>query len=113
MLIDAAEKLKIKNFRGVFLRDELPKRPSKAERGILNLDDSSGNGTHWTAWFKSGSKKMYFDSYGLTPPNELVEYLGNPVLYNSERIQPDGQVFVVIYVFIFLKSVMGKIFKKL
>ena len=113
-LIDAAKKLKIKNFRGVFVRDELPKRPRDAECGILNLDDSNGTGTHWTAWFKNGSRKLYFDSYGLTPPIELVEYLCHPVLHNSERIQPDGQVFCGhLCVFIFLKSVMGKISKKL
>ena len=28
-VIDAAKKLKIRNFRGVFLRDELPKKPRK------------------------------------------------------------------------------------
>ncbi len=49
-LTDAAKKLKIKNFRGVFVRDELPKRCCKTECGILNLDNSSKNGTHWTVW---------------------------------------------------------------
>ena len=39
-LIEAAKKIKIRNFRGVFLRDELPKRPRENECGILNLDDS-------------------------------------------------------------------------
>ncbi len=92
-LIDASKKLKIKNFRGVFVRDELPKQCRKTECGILNLDNSSGNGTHWTAWWKKGDEKLYFDSYGLRPPNELMKYLNNPVYYNSERIQPDGEVF--------------------
>ena len=91
-LIDAAKNLKIKNMRGVFVRDELPKRPKKVECGILNLDDSQGNGTHWTAWIKKDNEKQYFDSYGLAPPVELVEYLKDPVYYNSERVQPDGAV---------------------
>src|SRR6218665_84199 len=64
-LIDAAKKLNINNFRGDFLRDELPKRPRAKERGILNLDDSAGGGTHWVAWIKSANAKIYFDSYGL------------------------------------------------
>ena len=34
-LIDAAKKLNIPNFRGVFLRDELPKKPRRNEFGIL------------------------------------------------------------------------------
>ena len=40
-LIDAARKIRIPNFRGVFLRDTLPSRPRKIECGILNLDDTS------------------------------------------------------------------------
>ena len=92
-ILVAAKKLKIKNMRGVFVRDELPKRSKKVECGILNLDNSQGNGTHWTAWIKNGNEKLYFDSCGLAPPVELVEYLKNPVYYNSERIQPDGEVF--------------------
>jgi hypothetical protein len=91
-LLDAEKKMKIKNFRGVFVRDELPKKPRKVECGILNLCDSQGSGTHWTAWIKNGKEKLYFDSYGLAPPVELVEYLKDPVYYNSERIQPDGVV---------------------
>ena len=92
-LADAAKKLKIPHFKGVFVRDELPSSAAKNECGILNLDDSSGNGTHWVAWFKRGDNKFYFDSFGLNPPEELVKYLKSPVYYNSERIQPDGQVF--------------------
>ncbi len=92
-LLDAAKKLKIKDMRGVFVRDELPKRPKAVECGILNLGDSKGNGTHWTAWIKNGNEKIYFDSYGLEPPLELVEYLKRPMLCPSERIQPDGEVF--------------------
>jgi hypothetical protein len=92
-LIETAKKLKTKNMRGVFVRDELPKRPKTVECGILNLCDSQGTGTHWTAWFKNANERLYFDSYGLAPPVELAEYLIRPVLYNSERIQPDGAVF--------------------
>jgi hypothetical protein len=106
-LIDAAKKLNLQNFRGVFLRDELPKRPKEFECGILNLDDTVG--THWCCWYKSRNGKYYFDSYGLSPPTELVRYLKSPargrashvgrtegtggVYYNSERIQPDNEVF--------------------
>lgn len=93
-LIQTAKKLKIPNIRGVFLRDTLPKsRARRHECGIMNLDDSGGSGTHWVAWFKTGDEKYYFDSYGLRPPTELVDYLKPPILYNTEKIQPDGQVF--------------------
>ena len=63
------------------------------ECGILNLDSSSGDGTHWVMWFKTGKDKFYFDSYGVQPPSELIAYLKSPILYNSERVQQNGEVF--------------------
>ena len=92
-LLEAARKLRIPNFRGVNLRDTLPKRAKRKECCILNLDDTTGSGTHWVAWYKNGAEKKYFDSYGLQPPNELVAYLRSPILYNTEQIQPKDQVF--------------------
>ena len=88
-IIDPAKKLSLDGFRGVFLRD-LPKQKLN-ECGILNLDSSSGDGTHWVMWFKKGKNKFYFDSYGVQPPSELIPYLKSPISYNSERVQ--GEVF--------------------
>ena len=99
-LLDAAKKIDIPGFREVFVRDNLPRKPGKDECGILNLDDSVGTGTHWVAWQKSGSKKYYFDSYGIQPPLELVEYLKDPILY-TERLQSKDQVSAVICVYTF------------
>ena len=45
-LEDAAKRLKIPSFRGVFLLDTLPKKPNKKECGIVNFDKSDGPGTH-------------------------------------------------------------------
>src|SRR5205809_3879917 len=92
-LVDAVKKLNILNFKGVFSRDELPNKPKRIECGILNIDDSNGRGSHWCSFSKRGKDKLYFDSYGLPPPTELLKYLGGPVYYNSERIQPDNEVF--------------------
>jgi len=85
---DAVKKIGLKNFRDVFLRDTLPKKPKRNECAIMNLDDTSGNGTHWVAWFKHGSDKFYFDSFGLSPPTELKNYFNGYVLYPTERNQP-------------------------
>src|SRR6218665_505292 len=93
ILQETAKRLNIKHIRGVFLRDELPERTRTNECGILNLDDSSGSGTHWVVWIKRGNYKVYFDGYGLPPPFELTKYLHSPVYYNSETIQPDNEVF--------------------
>jgi len=84
---DAVKKIGLKNFRGVFLRDTLPKKPKRNESAIMNLDDTSGNGTHWVAWFKRGNDKFYFDSFGFPPLTELESYLNRGVFYPTEQIQ--------------------------
>src|SRR6218665_3372582 len=114
ILQKTAKRLNINNFRGVLLRDELPERQRANECGILNLDDSSGSGTHWVCWIKRGNYKVYFDGYGLHHPVELVKYLHRPVYYNSERIQPVTKCFAVIFACTCLKKsvTMIAIFKK-
>jgi len=87
---DAVKKIGLKNFRGVFFIDTLPKKPKRNECAIMNLDDTSGDG--WVTWFKRGDKKWYFDSFGLPPPTELNDYLGD-VFYPTEQIQPRQEVF--------------------
>lgn len=76
-------------FRGVYMRDELPRKPRKTECGIINLDSSNNKGTHWVAYAKVDNYCQYFNSYGnLKPPLELVKYLKNIVInYNYERYQ--------------------------
>lgn len=85
-----SKKFEIKHFRGVFMKDELPLKTNKVECGIINLQNSSKPGSHWTAYYKTLCNfKYYFDSYGnACPPKELVKYLGkNNLFYNEERIQ--------------------------
>ena len=92
-IIDAAKRLSVNGFRGVFLRDIIPKKAKLNECGILNLDSSSGDGTHWVMWFKKGKDMFYFDSYGVQPPSELIAYLKSPIFYNGELVQQNGEVF--------------------
>ena len=87
------KKLKIPSFRGVFLLDMLPKKPNRKECGIVNFDKSGGPGTHWVAWYKNVKNKIYFDSYGVQPPIEVIWYLGKPIYYNTDQVQPAGEVF--------------------
>lgn len=75
------------------MRDKLPKKVWKNECGIVNLDISSGSGTHWTAYYKRTNKLNknyveYFDSFGnLRPPPEIISYLGNRICYNHTPYQ--------------------------
>ena len=53
------------------------------ECGILNLDSSSGDITHWVMWFKKYKDKFDCDSYGVQPISELIAYVKSPIFYNS------------------------------
>ena len=99
-MIDAAkrQRLSLNGCRGVFLRDTLPKKAKLNECGILNLDSSAGDDTHWVMWFKQVNDKFYFDSSGVQPPSDLIAYLKSPIFYNSERVNKTVRYFAVIYV---------------
>lgn len=87
--------MKLPFFRGVFMKDALPKQIMKNETGIVNLDNSDGAGTHWVCYKKLGDTIYYFDSFGnIPPPKELGDYFAtaNRVLYNHERFQRKNTV---------------------
>lgn len=71
------------------MTDELPKKPHKNESAFVNLDDSTGDGTHWVCYSKRKNSVRYFDSFGdLPPPIELVRYFkGCKIEYNHQRRQ--------------------------
>ena len=115
-LLDAVKKLKIKKLRGIFMRNELPRRPLDRESGILNLDGVSGRGTHWVCWYKNKPEgdNFYFDSFGVQPPKELIEYFSSPILYNTEKIQPDGEVVCGhLCLFVLCRLSRGERFQKI
>ena len=70
-----ADILKIPNFRGVFMRDELPKIPKRFECGIMNFNTHNQLGTHWVCFAKRGKTCIYFDSFGQITPVEIQRYL--------------------------------------
>jgi hypothetical protein len=46
-LTEYTRELNIPYFRGVYMKDQLPNKIQKNESMIINLDNSSGPGTHW------------------------------------------------------------------
>ena len=84
----------VHNFRGVFMRTSLPRKPRVNESAIVNLDSSDGPGTHWVAYKKLGNRAEYYDSFGdLRPPIELRRYLdGAHIYYNYENEQRPNTV---------------------
>ena len=119
--------LGIQNFRGVFMRDKLPSHPIIPECGIVNLDDEGDNppgnaGTHWVAYFIDGTRKIYFDSYGLEPPVEVERYLKHfdedPVLMQTQQLQGTdesicGHLCLYVLFHLYLNFDFKKIIKSL
>lgn len=68
----------VKSFKGVFMKDTLPKTMSKRKSsGIINLDIDKNEGTHWVCYYNDPKNQYveYFDSFGLAPPNEIISFL--------------------------------------
>ena len=84
-LADYVQKLKIKNFRGVFMRDSLPPKPHHIECGIVNLNRSNELGSHWVCYFKHGRVRIYFDSFGQITPIEIQKYLKTKTEFLSNK----------------------------
>ena len=87
-----ADKLNIRSFRGSFMKNEIPEQINSTECAIINLDDSSGPGTHWVTYWIEPKCSIYFDSFGLDPPNEIVDYLSRPLHYSTNEIQERDSV---------------------
>ena len=57
---------------------------------VLNLDNiSSGDGSHWVAFYKNKNKVIYFDSYGVLPPPIVLQHYFNQfkIVYNYSNYQ--------------------------
>lgn len=79
---------KIKKFKGCLMRDEVSKK-MKAGYYIMNMDDSTGDGTHWTGLYVGRNKAYYFDPFGVVPPESLkkLKSKSRKVYYNSNQLQ--------------------------
>ena len=87
-LIKYVKDLNIPNFRGVFMRDELPNKPWYHECGIVNFNTSTEPGSHWIAYYKNGKNRIYFDSYGQVILDEISKYLKS----DSEKINDEAVI---------------------
>ena len=75
------------------MRDELKnKKANHDECMVINIDHSANEGTHWTCLFIKNGVSYYFDSYGIEPPLEVIEYCKEPRYYSSYPIQKMNEV---------------------
>jgi hypothetical protein len=111
-LLHLAKRMRIPFFRGVYMRNALPRKIRRNENSIVNLDDAAGSGTHWVAYSKRDDRAAYFDSFGnLGPPKEIVRYLGTDTLitYNRTAYQTYDQTICGQLCLLFLQKIDLKI----
>ena len=78
---------------GVFSRDNLPTLEDKFY--ILNLDDQAGGGTHWVVLHNVGDRCIYFDRFGVNPPEEALDKMrktAKEMIMNTYRIQAQNSI---------------------
>lgn len=97
----------IKHVAPTVAKDRLPKRIKNIEYRVINLDDNSGSGTHWTAYVNDSKNCFYFDSFGMAPPDIVVNYLKKahrPIYYNSSQIQHHDSIMCGFYCVDFIRQ---------
>ena len=72
---------------GVYSRDNLPANIKKGAY-VINLDEYEGAGTHWIALYVKNRKVVYFDSFGVDVPKEIIKFIKNKdIIANIFRLQ--------------------------
>lgn len=82
-------------FRETGCRDMYTDNIKDMELGVINMDKSTGPGSHYVCFFNSPERDhvIYFDSYGVVPPPEIRKFLrtsGKPIVYNTTQYQQIG-----------------------
>ena len=76
----------------IVMKDELRYMKPIYENYIVNLESSKdGNGTHWMGLKIQNKECIYFDSYGMLPPEEIISFCKrvpkSHLAYNTKEIQ--------------------------
>ena len=84
-------------FKGAFPCDQIPKFPDNEYSVIINVDNSTLGGSHWTALVIRGNNAYYFDSFGRFYDNNSfpVDYkenlskicIGKKIVFNKKVLQ--------------------------
>jgi hypothetical protein len=72
------------------MKGELLQKINKVECGIMNLKNSSENGSHWAAYYKNNDKNIILtlsETLLLLQKNLLNTLVQKKVYYNSKKIQ--------------------------
>ena len=79
---------------------------------VINLNESDEPGSHWVVMFFGSNLVLYFDSFGLAPPQELLtlcEKHGVNYAYNNTQYQALTSVLCGYYCLFFLNEIMREV----
>jgi hypothetical protein len=74
---------------GIYMKNELNKIKCKSGCYIINMSNTGEAGTHWIALYINKNNAIYSDSFGISPPDQIVLFLKNitNISYNRKQIQ--------------------------
>ena len=58
-----------------------------ADRRLVNIDDGSQGGSHWTCFIVKDNKSYYFNRFGGQPESFILNQLPEPIIYHNYKIQ--------------------------
>ena len=94
----------------VIAKDQVDKL-TKDGNYIINLENHSQAGSHWTALIMSAKNCLYFDSFGMPPPEAVYKFLEKKygkVPFSKMEIQDMDSSFCGYFFFFFLKFVQER-----
>ena len=98
-----------KQFHGCFSRDTLPKK-IKNGAYIINLDVSTGAGSHWVSLFSSPKQVIYFDPFGIDPSDEIVKFMKSAnnknIMYSTIDLQNFDAESCAYWSILFIESML-------
>lgn len=78
------------NFGGVYSKDELQLLKPSNKIWIVNLGDRATGGTHWTLVSDyHPTECIFFDSFGLSPPDEILKFMSRSAPKKTLKYQDD------------------------
>ena len=111
-LLDWSKMLGIPNLKVVMCNELEKLRTTKKSYIICNYQSTTQNGSHRVALYrdKNHLKNFYFDSFGIEPFPEAIDFLENG-FYSIFKIQPEGsKIYGVLCLFVLYKLSQGKDF---
>src|SRR5207244_2885540 len=94
------KKLNMNFYKPHCMLDELVGKAESRESRVVNLDKSSGPGTHYVCYYRFGNNKIFYDSFGLTLPIKIQKYIINKktiIEINIKKLKRKRKIIKILY----------------